>query len=157
MNCITRWPIRVRWGLVLLWLAVSLFPLSLLNIHGGNSGQVRTTCLVHLRSESECDIMPDAHQPKPRYARAKLLGPEYGKSLLQVRPFLPLNRHSYFSMGHRREFDSWHFNTALLNSAVCHAPSTTQEKLCVWKSNYRTNFIHVVLCLSFTFRNRLWY
>ena len=97
MNCTTHWPIRVRWGLVLLRLAVSLLPLSSLCIHGGNLGQVRTTCLVHLRSESECDILLDAQTPKPRYARAKLFGPEYGKLLIQVHPFLPLARCSYLS------------------------------------------------------------
>ncbi len=53
-------------------------------------GQVRSTCLVHLRSESECDMLPDAHQPKTRYARAKLLRPEYGKLLIRVHTPPPL-------------------------------------------------------------------
>ncbi len=123
MNCTTRWPIRVHWGLVLLRLVVSLLPLISLSIHGENLGQVRTMCLVHLRSESECDTLPDAHQPKPRYARAKVLGPEYRKLLLRVRLFLPFNRRSYFGTGHRCKFYPWHFNTALLE--LCYTPFGT--------------------------------
>ncbi len=54
--------------------------------------------------------------------------------LLWMRPFLPLDQHSYNCKGRRHEFDSYHFKVALL--VLCYTPFGTGVNLNLYTQDF---------------------